>query len=77
MDAEGANATKLSDDTGNDNYPQLFKPLRTIPEDNNVKKLPIGISTFKDIIEEGYLYVDKTLFVKKLADKGRYYFLSR
>ena len=42
-----------------------------------IKKLPIGISTFKDIIEEGYVYIDKTLFVKKLVDKGRYYFLSR
>ena len=42
-----------------------------------MKKLPIGISTFKDIIEEGYLYVDKTFFVKKLVEQGRYYFLSR
>jgi hypothetical protein len=42
-----------------------------------MKKLPIGISTFKDIIEEGYLYVDKTHFVKRLVDNGRYYFLSR
>ena len=42
-----------------------------------MKKLPIGISTFKDIIEEGYLYVDKTFFVKRLVDNGRYYFLSR
>ena len=42
-----------------------------------MKKLPIGISTFKDIIKEGYLYIDKTFFVKKLADNGRYYFLSR
>jgi len=25
-----------------------------------VKKLPIGISTLKEIIEEDYLYVDKT-----------------
>jgi len=42
-----------------------------------MKKLPIGISTFKDIIEEGYLYIDKTFFVKQLVDTGRYYFLSR
>lgn len=48
-----------------------------MPKDTNMKKLPIGISTFKDIIEEGYLYVDKTFFVKRLVDNGRYYFLSR
>ena len=42
-----------------------------------MKKLPIGISTFRDIIEEGYVYIDKTFFVKRLVDHGRYYFLSR
>ncbi|MGB9500398.1 MAG: AAA family ATPase, partial [Dissulfuribacterales bacterium] len=42
-----------------------------------MKKLPIGISTFRDIIEEGYVYIDKTFFVKRLVDNGRYYFLSR
>ncbi|HKK31976.1 MAG TPA: ATP-binding protein [Desulfomicrobiaceae bacterium] len=42
-----------------------------------MKKLPIGIQTFENLIEEGYVYVDKTRFVKKLADQGKYYFLSR
>lgn len=42
-----------------------------------VKKLPIGISTLKDIIEEGYLYVDKTDIALELMQSGRYYFLSR
>ncbi|MGE5341303.1 MAG: AAA family ATPase, partial [Candidatus Omnitrophota bacterium] len=27
------------------------------------KKLPIGISDFKDMIENDYYYVDKTLFI--------------
>ncbi|HIM93532.1 MAG TPA: hypothetical protein EYM49_00660, partial [Campylobacterales bacterium] len=26
----------------------------------NLKKLPIGISTFSKIIEQDYLYIDKT-----------------
>ena len=26
----------------------------------NLKKLPIGISTFSEIIEQNYLYIDKT-----------------
>ena len=40
-------------------------------------KYPIGIQTFKDIVEGGYVYVDKTGFVAELADKYRYVFLSR
>lgn len=41
------------------------------------KKLPIGIQTFAEIRREGYYYVDKTPFVAKLAESGKYYFLSR
>ena len=40
-------------------------------------KYPIGIQTFSNIIEEGYVYVDKTALVYKLANDGKYYFLSR
>ena len=42
-----------------------------------MKKLPIGIQTFKNLIEEGYAYVDKTRFVAELTDRNKYYFLSR
>ena len=42
-----------------------------------MKKLPIGIQTFKNLINEGYHYVDKTSFVHDLVTKGKYYFLSR
>lgn len=42
-----------------------------------MKKLPIGIQTFKNLIEEGYAYVDKTPFVGRLTAAGKYYFLSR
>jgi hypothetical protein len=42
-----------------------------------MKKLPIGIQTFKNLIQEGYYYVDKTPFIHKLVDQGKYYFLSR
>jgi hypothetical protein len=41
-----------------------------------MKELPIGIQTFRDIIEGNYYYVDKTPFILRLA-KGKYYFLSR
>jgi hypothetical protein len=41
------------------------------------RKLPIGIQTFSEIIEEGYYYVDKSGIAVDLAQQGKYYFLSR
>jgi hypothetical protein len=35
-----------------------------------MKKLPVGTSDFKKIISENYCYVDKTLFIKDIIDKG-------
>ena len=40
-------------------------------------KYPIGIQTFEEIIEEGYVYFDKTAFVYDLVSQGKVYFLSR
>lgn len=40
-------------------------------------KYPIGIQTFEKIRTEGYVYVDKTQLVYKLATEGSCYFLSR
>ncbi len=42
-----------------------------------MKRLPIGISSFEEIRTGGYYYVDKTRFVEKLVEEGKYYFLSR
>ena len=42
-----------------------------------MKKLPIGISTLRTILEEDYLYVDKTEIAQHLIENGQYYFLSR
>ena len=42
-----------------------------------MKKLPIGISTLRDIIDDGYVYIDKTQHAYKLITEGKYYFLSR
>ncbi|MCL1990497.1 MAG: ATP-binding protein [Defluviitaleaceae bacterium] len=33
-------------------------------------KLPIGVENFEDMIKQGYYYVDKTLMIKDLLDKG-------
>ena len=40
-------------------------------------KYPIGIQDFRQIIENGFIYVDKTAFVYDLANRGSIYFLSR
>ena len=40
-------------------------------------KLPIGIQSFEKIIENGFLYVDKTEDIYNLTQRGNYYFLSR
>ncbi|MEA1910053.1 MAG: AAA family ATPase, partial [Spirochaetota bacterium] len=42
-----------------------------------MKKLPLGIQTFRDIIEDNYLYVDKTRFIYNIASQGKHFFLSR
>lgn len=40
-------------------------------------KYPIGIQDFEKIRRDGYVYVDKTAYIYKLATEGAYYFLSR
>ena len=42
-----------------------------------MKKLPIGLQGFKKIIEDDYLYVDKTRQIFDLISQGSLYFLSR
>ena len=41
------------------------------------RKLPIGIQTFEDIRNDGYLYVDKTALMWTIANIGKPFFLSR
>ena len=40
-------------------------------------KYPVGIQTFPEIIEEGYLYVDKTELIYDLVTTNKFVFLSR
>ena len=43
-----------------------------------VNKYPVGIQTFEEIREKGYLYVDKTKYIVDFREKGmKYVFLSR
>ena len=40
-------------------------------------KFPIGIQSFEHIIQEGYIYIDKTDIIYDLTHNGSIYFLSR
>ena len=42
-----------------------------------MKKLPVGIHTFSQIINDGYLYIDKTQEAYELINNYKYVFLSR
>ena len=42
-----------------------------------MKKLPLGIQSFREIIEGGYVYADKTKYAYELINNAKYYFLSR
>ena len=42
-----------------------------------MKMLPVGIQTFRKIIEGDYLYIDKTEIARSLIEKYEYVFLSR
>ena len=42
-----------------------------------MKKLPLGIQNFREIVEYGYVYVDKTRYIYDLINEAKYYFMSR
>ena len=44
---------------------------------NTVRKLPIGIQSFKDLREKRFVYVDKTGYLSQSVNNGKVYFLSR
>ena len=41
------------------------------------RRLPVGIQSFKDIRTKNFLYVDKTMYIWKLINSSKSYFLSR
>lgn len=40
-------------------------------------KVPYGLSNFKAVISEGYRYIDKTAYIDRLENSGKYHFLLR
>ena len=50
---------------------------RNIRKQMSDRLYPIGIQNFESLRKDGYLYVDKTRLIYRLATTGRYFFLSR
>jgi len=46
-------------------------------EGSVMRKMPIGIQDFENLVKDGYVYVDKTERIHQLVTTGKYYFLSR
>src|SRR5690606_6834039 len=42
-----------------------------------LRKYPIGLQSFREIRERGFIYIDKTEIIHHLVESGKYYFLSR
>jgi len=42
-----------------------------------MRKYPIGLQDFREIITGNYIYIDKTEIINQLITSGKYYFLSR
>ena len=42
-----------------------------------MKKLPLGIQCFREIVTCNYFYIDKTKYIYKLINGAKYFFLSR
>ncbi|MCD8095278.1 MAG: AAA family ATPase, partial [Ruminococcus sp.] len=36
---------------------------------NQYKPIPIGVEDFKRLVDDGYYFVDKTLFIKEILDR--------
>ena len=43
----------------------------------DMKKLPIGVQTFEDIVSGNYYYVDKTMYLPLIEDTASYIFMIR
>ena len=46
-------------------------------EKKQLKRLPIGMQTFKKIIEGNYMYIDKTEYIWEMIHRSSFVFLSR
>ncbi|MCM1153551.1 MAG: ATP-binding protein [Muribaculum sp.] len=41
------------------------------------QKYPVGMQSFAEIRQQGFVYVDKSQYIQPMLDRGKYFFLSR
>ncbi|MGM9842114.1 MAG: AAA family ATPase, partial [Candidatus Limisoma sp.] len=46
-------------------------------EVKELKRLPVGIQTYDEIVNNNWLYIDKTEYIYKMVNLSKYVFLSR
>ena len=46
-------------------------------ENKTLKRLPVGIQTYSEVVEQDCLYIDKTEYICKMMELSKYIFLSR
>ena len=46
-------------------------------ENKTLKRLPVGIQTYSEVVDRDCLYVDKTEYICKMVKLSKYIFLSR
>ena len=67
----------LDDDVKGVIFVEVMEVYHIRRQDMNIRIYPVGIQTFSEIIEEKYLYVDKTSLIYDLVHQDKYVFLSR
>ncbi len=55
----------------------ILKNDTTPPERFIVKRIPYGLQDFESLIQDGYLYVDKTPYIFDLISRGKVFFFAR
>ena len=53
------------------------KQSEVVMENKMLKRLPVGIQTFSEIVDLNCLYIDKTEYILKMLNLSKYIFLSR
>ena len=50
---------------------------RQLAREKIMKRLPVDLQSFEALREDDCLYVDKTQYINKMLETGRYFFISR
>lgn len=43
----------------------------------NIKRIPYGVSNFRQVVDENLYYADKTMYLERMENTGNFLFLAR